>query len=97
MRHRRQIHIVMSIKTDDEDIRDTSFWMELGGNGDYYINLMENGKRMNFRCAMSGGNCPTEVKFAIAKLYQAMEMHGLNLHPKDSILNAPTAINPHKE
>lgn len=30
----------MSILTDDCDIRDTKFWMEHGGNGDYYISLL---------------------------------------------------------
>jgi len=77
----------MSIRTDDEDIRKVEFWMELGGNGDYYINLMDSGKfqRINFRCAMSVGNCPTEIKLAIANLFRKMEELGLNEHPKNRL------------
>jgi hypothetical protein len=82
----------MALLTDDHDIRDVRFWMELGGNGDYYISLMEIGKRMsdgktsvrvNTRISMSGGKAPTQVKIAAANLFRAMEEAGLNKHPKD--------------
>lgn len=61
----------MAIETDDCDIRDTKFWMEHGGNGDYYICLMGTQRvlqvgrtasfephveRLDVRFAMSGGN-----------------------------------------
>lgn len=83
----------MAIQTDDCDIRDVRFYMDAGGNGDYYINLVEyeNEKEdkglfkasINYRMAMSGGNAPHEVKMAFAALYRAMEKAGLNNHPKD--------------
>ena len=82
----------MAILTDDRDIRDTSMFMQHGGNGDYYITLIqfnERGKpefkRLDMRFAMSGG-CITdypEVAKCIWQLYRAMEAAGLNKHPKD--------------
>ncbi len=80
----------MALKTDDEDLRDVRFWMEVGGNGDYYLNLLEypgksnkEHKRINMRVAMSGGNAPTDVKLAVAALWRAMEKHSLTPHPKE--------------
>lgn len=89
----------MALKTDDEDIRDVRFWMELGGSGDYYINLVENytdrlfNKRINYRMAMSGGNAPHEVKIAAAALFRAMENYGLNIHPKEDDLKTKQQSN----
>jgi hypothetical protein len=79
----------MALKTDDCDIRDVRFYMDHGGNGDYYINLLEydeHGKYLkgiNYRMAMSGGftSSHTEVRLAFAALYRAMEAAGLNNHP----------------
>lgn len=81
----------MAIKTDDSDIRTVFFYMDHGGNGDFYINLIEypkdenidHSKHVNYRMAMSGGNAPHEVKMAFVALYRAMEKAGLNNHPKD--------------
>jgi hypothetical protein len=88
----------MAIKTDDEDSRTVFFYMQYGGNGDYYINLQETDKKIldsendklihetvavSMRIAMSGGNAPHEVRMAVANLFKAMEAHGLNKHPKD--------------
>lgn len=83
----------MALQTDDCDIRDVRFYMEHGGNGDFYINLIEypiEGKAIrvdfqyiNYRMAMSGGNAPHEVKTAFVALYRAMEAAGLNNHPKN--------------
>lgn len=79
----------MALQTDDCDIRDVRFFMDLGGNGDYYINLIEydhDGKCLkwiNYRMAMSGGYAPHEVKMAFVALYRAMEAAGLNEHPKN--------------
>jgi hypothetical protein len=78
----------MALKTDDCDIRDVRFYMDHGGNGDYYFNLVEyeiDGclKAINMRFAMSGGHAPHEIKMAIANLYRLMEKAGLNNHPKD--------------
>ena len=79
----------MAIKTDDCDIRDVRMYMDVGGNGDYYINLIEYdselklSKAINYRMAMSGGNAPHEVKMAFVALYRAMQKAELNNHPKD--------------
>lgn len=85
----------MALQTDDQDIRDVRFYMETGGNGDYYLNLIEfdkNGvfiKSLNMRVAMSGGNAPHEVKMKVSDLFKAMEAAKLNEHP----LNEITPIN----
>jgi hypothetical protein len=77
----------MALQTDDCDIRDVQFYMESGGNGDYYLNLIEfdrNGKYLKSipqRISMSGGNAPHEVKMKVAELFRAMEAAGLNEHP----------------
>lgn len=75
----------MAILTDDQDIRQVHMFTELGGNGDYYIVLidMDEIKRLDMRISTSGGNAPHEVKMAVSALYRAMEKHGLNKHPKD--------------
>lgn len=77
----------MALQTDDQDIRDVRFYMEAGGNGDYYLNLIEfdnNGvfiKSLNMRVAMSGGNAPHEVKMKVSELFKAMQAAELNEHP----------------
>jgi hypothetical protein len=87
----------MAIFTDDSD--NVHFWMESGGNGDYYINLLEDSKKftkgevvienvrikITTRIATNGGNARkhTKVILAIANLYRAMEEAGLNKHPAD--------------
>ncbi len=85
----------MSLQTDDIDIRDVRLHMDIGGNGDYYLNLFEIGRTMfnhkgelveqndyiSLRVSTSGGQAPSEVKLAIAELYRALEKHGLNKHP----------------
>jgi len=86
----------MALQTDDCDIRDVHFYMEHGGNGDYYITLLEypneelamgspTFKCINYRMAMSGGATSNhhEVRMAFVALYRAMEAAGLNKHPKD--------------
>ena len=82
----------MALITDDCDIRDTSLHMQTGGNGDYYLTLIqynergkENFKRLDFRFAMSGGNGGKDlrVRNAFVELYRAMEAAGFNKHPKD--------------
>lgn len=80
----------MSILTDDCDIRQTHLMTYTGGDGDYYIAMIEFDKdglfkhRTDYRCAMSGGNAPSEIKMAVVALYRAMEAAGLNKHPKDN-------------
>ncbi len=86
----------MALITDDCDIRDVRFYMDLGGNGDFYINLIEYPapdkpgandkiKCVNYRMAMSGGYASRypDVREAFVNLYRAMEKAGLNNHPKD--------------
>ncbi|MDI9256341.1 hypothetical protein [Flavobacterium sedimenticola] len=86
----------MALKTDDCDIRDVHFYMDFGGNGDYYLNLIEYPKdelevfkSINYRMAMSGGfakNYP-RVKDAFVKLFREMEKAGLNKHPVDDAIS----------
>ncbi len=76
----------MAILTDDPETGQVYFWMESGGNGDYYISLLENDNtKMSTRIATNGGNARkhTKVILAIANLYRAMEEAGLNKHPAD--------------
>ncbi len=86
----------MALLTDDCDLRDVRFYMDVGGNGDYYINLLEypkpdsssgsdKFKMINYRMAMSGGATShhPEVREAFVALYRAMEKAGLNKHPKE--------------
>lgn len=81
----------MALLTDDQDIRDVRMYMEHGGNGDYYLTLVERRKMshssisnsINMRIATSGGNAPTEVMLAAANLFRAMQAAGLNKHPRD--------------
>ena len=93
----------MAIKTDDCDMRDVRFYMSLGGNGDYYLTLVEypmpestmgsdHFKMIDYRMAMSGGNTHNhyEVRRAFVELFRAMEKAGLNNHPvEDERLNKP--------
>lgn len=75
----------MALLTDDCDIRTTHLRTFLGGNGDYYIELIEDipGERTRLctRISTSGGQAPSEVKIAVAELFRAMEKHGLNEFP----------------
>lgn len=86
----------MAIQTDDCDIRDVRFYMTMGGNGDYYVTLIEypmpessqgndTFKIIDYRMSMSGGNTHNhyEVRKAFVDLYRAMEKDGLNNHPKE--------------
>lgn len=91
----------MALKTDDCDIRDVHFYMEHGGNGDYYINLLEypapelqggsrEFKKINYRMAMSGGQTShnSEVRLAFVALYRALEKANLNKHPIDDKIDS---------
>jgi len=79
----------MALRTDDCDIRDVRFYMDHGGNGDFYINLIEydrelmQSKYVSMRVSMSGGFAPHEVRMAVSNLYRAMQGAGLNNHPRD--------------
>lgn len=76
----------MALLTDDQDIRTAYLRLDLGGNGDFYIETIEEDDegirtRQSVRVSTSGGNAPTDVKIAVAELYRAMEKHGLNNFP----------------
>lgn len=83
----------MALLTDDCDLSDTKMYMTQGGNGDYYISLIQftdsslgkDFKKLDMRFAMSGGCISQypEVAKCIWELYRAMEAAGLNNHPKD--------------
>ena len=76
----------MSLLTGDSDKYNTSLRTEIGGNGDYYIqiwNVDKDGIRtnLNVRVPVSGGKATHEVKKAIADLHWAMEDANLNQLP----------------
>lgn len=84
----------MAILTDDCDVNDVSMYMTHGGNGDYYLSLIQSKdtrfgdddfKWLTIRFAMSGGciSKHPEVAKCIWELYRAMEAAGLNKMPKD--------------
>jgi hypothetical protein len=74
----------MAIKSDDSDIKKTWFRTMLGGNGDFYLEVIsENDEGIReskaVRVSTSGGYTKdSDVKVAIANLYRAMEKAGLN-------------------
>lgn len=72
----------MALLTDDHDIRESYLRTMLGGNGDYYIEIINVYAGIKtgacVRISTSGGNAPSEVKIAVAELYRAMEKHNLN-------------------
>ena len=73
----------MALLTDDQDIYDTHLMTILGGNGDYYIAIIDKNDNTNkcVRISTSGGNATSKVKIAVAELYRAMEESGLNEMP----------------
>lgn len=76
----------MALLTDDPDFNSNSIRMDLGGNGDYYLQLWRKDEEGlnhfdSVRISTSGGNAPTDVKIAIAELWRALEKHGLNEYP----------------
>ena len=76
----------MALLTDDMDLHTNHLLMDFGGNGDYYITIINEKDGLKYsnsvRIAMSGGNAPTSVKIAVAELYRALEDHGLNSLPE---------------
>lgn len=75
----------MALLTDDCDLHETYLRLSLGGNGDYYIELIDRkdgiNTRLCTRVSTSGGFAPSAVKIAVADLYRAMEAAGLNEFP----------------
>ena len=73
----------MALLTDDCDLHTNYLRTAIGGNGDYYIEIIyvEDGinKSKSVRISTSGGICKdSDVKIAVANLYRAMEKAGLN-------------------
>lgn len=82
----------MALLTDDCELKVNYLRMFTGGNGDYYISVINNDKEglMQENCvrvAMSGGFAKTRVKLAIAELYRALEEQGLNDFPTEDYNN----------
>ena len=85
----------MALLTDDCDVREVYMQTSHGNNGDYYLSLFEYPKKgfgpfsdtkvIHYRMAMSGGATShhQEVRQAFVALCRAMEVAGLNKHPKD--------------
>lgn len=76
----------MALLTDDMDICTAHFYMDLGGNGDFYLNTVKTDDAgvktvHSVRVSTSGGQAPSDVKIAVAELYRAMEKHKLNEYP----------------
>lgn len=80
----------MAIQNDDWDIRKSWLYTQVGGNGDYYINVAEE-KRVpggnpdemviqnhSIRITTSGSRYPPEVMLAVANLHRTLEEFGLN-------------------
>jgi hypothetical protein len=71
----------MALLTDDVDVENV--WLEtyLGGNGDYYITIINEKDGLRYsnsvRVATSGGNAPIDVKIAVAELHRAMIKNNL--------------------
>ena len=91
----------MAIVTDDPDIRMAWMYTETGGNGDYYLTIIEMKDQYNkegklekqpitatMRLATSGSKTPIEVRELITQLYRTMEQLGLNKYPDDEIEKA---------
>lgn len=74
----------MAIKSDDSDIQKTWLRTALGGNGDYYIEVVSENEQglkesKSVRISTSGGYTKdSDVKVAVANLFRAMEKAGLN-------------------
>lgn len=74
----------MALASDDSDIKKTWLRTFLGGNGDFYIEVIAENEEgfiesKAVRVSTSGGYCKDpEVKVAVANLYRAMEKAGLN-------------------
>ncbi len=69
----------MALLTDDCDINNNRLITYVGGNGDYYIEIIgDDDRSLAVRIAMSGGIAPLEVKLAAVAFYRAMEKTGLN-------------------
>lgn len=78
----------MALKDNDYLENGISLRTDVGGNGDYYLQLWykdEEGMNQNvgFRACMSGGYIKTaRLKIAFAELYRAMEEAGMNEYPE---------------
>lgn len=72
----------------DDDFNKVWFRITLGGNGDYYPELIwedKDGIRhfKTIRICTSGSKIDVDVRIKIAELYRQMEKLGLNEYPDD--------------
>lgn len=79
----------MALKSDDSDLRESYLQTHFGGNGDYYITIIQRNdegllERSSVRIAISGGYTPKESKIRnlVAQLHWEMEEFKLNEHPE---------------
>ena len=78
----------MAIKSDDSDIRAAWLYTEVGGNGDYYITIVEEKQHherkalvkvsSSIRITTHGNRYHPDVVKAVANLYRVLEEHRLN-------------------
>ncbi len=78
----------MALESGDFDLSKTWLRTINGGNGDYYIQIIHEGKdglkdTRAVRVLYSGGNVPSEIKLLISKLHWEMEKNNLNEFPID--------------
>lgn len=75
----------MALKSSDNDIEETFFWIEKCDNGDYIAKTAEiRPDRLNeshsVRISTYGTNTPNDVKEAFFNLYRVLEKYELNKH-----------------
>jgi hypothetical protein len=81
-----QMKLRMALKSDDSDIIKSWLTVQLGGNGDYYVTVIQERddikESATVRISTSGGNAPSDVKCAVADLFRAMNKNSLNEFPE---------------
>lgn len=99
----------MAVETDDPDIRPAWMYTDVGGNGDYYLHIVEikdlynkEGKiekqvvLTSMRLSTSGSAIPFEVRTHITALYREMQARGLNEYPDKEIQETLARLNKDK-
>jgi hypothetical protein len=92
----------MALQNDDWDIRKSWLYTELGGNGDYYISVVEEKKpnefhRNTIRITTSGSRYPSEVMLAVANLHRVLRKYGLDGRELNKELEFKATIKPVNE
>ncbi len=97
---------ITAIQTDDPDIRPAFCYAHAGGNGDWYLSIVEikdmydehgnlgrQAVTNTLRISMSGSQIPFEIKMIAAQLCQTMSLAGFNEHPDNQIYTTLKRIN----